>query len=88
HYVAAGKGHLVGPNLHGVFERGTGKAPGYTYSPALKDFEHPTWTPELVEQWLISPQGFVPGTSMFFNGMKKPEDRRDLIAYLLIESRK
>ncbi len=88
HYVAAGKGHLVGPNLHGVFERGTGMAQGYTYSPALQNFEHAQWTPELVEQWLISPQGFVPGTSMFFNGIKKPEDRRDLIVYLLIESRK
>lgn len=88
HYVAAGKGHLVGPNLHGVFERGTGKAEGYNYSPALKNFEHPTWTPDLLEQWLLAPQGFVPGTSMFFNGIKKDEERHALIAYLLIESRK
>lgn len=89
HYVAAGKGHLVGPNLHGVFERGTGKAEGYnSYSPALKNFEHPMWTPELVDQWLLAPQGFVPGTGMFFNGLKNPEERRDLIGYLLIESRK
>lgn len=89
HYIAAGKGHLVGPNLHGVFERGTGKAEGYnTYSPALKNFEHKMWTPELVDQWLLAPQGFVPGTGMFFNGIKSPEERRDLIGYLLIESRK
>lgn len=88
HFVAKGKGHLVGPNLHDVFDRGTGKAHNYTYSPALKNFEHPAWTPELVDQWLTSPQGFVAGTSMFFNGIKKPEERRDLIAWLLIESRK
>ena len=31
---------------------------------------------------------FVPGTSMFFNGIKKDEERHALIAYLLIESRK
>ncbi len=88
HYVAAGKGNLVGPNLHGVFERGTGKAPGYNYSPALKNFEHKEWTPDLLEQWLLAPQGFVPGTAMFFNGIKKDEERHALIAYLLIESRK
>ncbi len=71
-----------------MFERGTGKAANYNYSPALKNFEHKTWTPELVDQWLISPQGFVAGTSMFFNGIKEADERRDLIAYLLIESRK
>lgn len=88
HFVAQGKGHLVGPNLHDVFDRGTGKAANYNYSPALKNFEHKMWTPELVDQWLTSPNGFVAGTSMFFNGIKKPEDRRDLIGWLLIESRK
>ena len=88
HYAAAGKGHLVGPNLHGVFERGTGKAEGYNYSPALKNFEHPMWTPDLLEQWLLAPQVFVPGTSMFFYGIKNYEERHALIAYLLIDRRK
>ena len=37
---------------------------------------------------LLAPQGFVPGTGMFFNGIKSPEERRDLISYLLIESRR
>ena len=38
-----------------------------------------------IDQWLVSPQGFVPGTSMFFNGLKEPSERRDLIAYLLMK---
>jgi cytochrome c len=88
HYLVADKGHLVGPNLHGVFERGTGKAASYAYSNALKNFERAAWTPDLLEQWLLAPQGFVPGTSMFFNGIQDPIERRDLIAYLLIETRK
>ncbi len=87
HYIQASKGNLVGPNLHGLFERGTAKAPNYNYSPALKNFEHKEWKPELIDQWLIAPQGFVPGTAMFFNGLKEPIERRDLIAYLLIASR-
>lgn len=88
HYTAASKGHLVGPNLHALFDRGTGKAANYNYSPALKNFEHPMWTPDLIDQWLVSPQGFVAGTSMFYNGIKDATERRDLIAYLLIETRK
>jgi cytochrome c len=88
HYTVASKGHLVGPNLHGVFERGTGKAANYKYSPALENFEHKAWTAGLLDQWLVSPQGFVAGTSMFYNGIKDETQRRDLIAYLLIETRK
>lgn len=87
HYIQANKGNLVGPNLHGLFERGTAKAPNYNYSPALKNFEHKAWSPDLIDQWLIAPQGFVPGTAMFFNGLKEPSERRDLIAYLLMTSR-
>jgi cytochrome c len=87
HYIQADKGNLVGPNLHGLFERGVGKTPNYNYSPALKNFEHKDWAPDLIDQWLIAPQGFVPGTAMFFNGLKEPIERRDLIAYLLIASR-
>ncbi len=87
HYIQASKGNLVGPNLHGLFERGVARAPNYNYSPALKNFEHREWSPELIDQWLVAPQGFVPGTAMFFNGLKEPGERRNLIAYLLITSR-
>lgn len=87
HYLQASKGNLVGPNLHGLFERGVAKAANYNYSPALKNFEHALWSPDLIDQWLIAPQGFVPGTAMFFNGLKEPHERRDLIAYLLTASR-
>lgn len=88
HQIETAKGHMVGPNLHGVFERKPGAAPNYKYSPALTAFDQPKWTPELIDHWLQQPQGFLPGTSMFFNGFSKPEDRRDVIAYLLIETRK
>ncbi len=88
HQIEAAKGHMVGPNLHGVFERKPGTAPNYKYSPALVALDEPQWTPELIDHWLQQPQGFLPGTSMFFNGFSKPEDRRDVIGYLLIETRK
>jgi cytochrome c len=36
-----------------------------------------------LEAWLTEPTSFVPGTTMAFAGYRSPEDRRDLIAYLL-----
>ena len=41
-----------------------------------------TWTPENLDQFLTNPKAFVPGTKMSFAGLKKIEDRADLIAYL------
>ncbi|MCC6828386.1 MAG: c-type cytochrome [Novosphingobium sp.] len=87
HFVQASRGNQVGPNLHGVFERGVAKADKYNYSPALKAFAEPKWTPELLDQWLLSPDSFVPGTAMRLNGITDETERRDIIAYLLIASR-
>jgi cytochrome c len=87
HTLKAGA-NLVGPSLHGVFERGPGAVPKFRYSEAMKKAEFTQWTPELVDHWLQKPTDFMPGTAMFFNGISKEEARRDLIGYLLIESRK
>jgi hypothetical protein len=47
----------------------------------------PSWTPELIDQWLLAPDSFVPGTAMRLNGITDETERRDLIAHLLIASR-
>lgn len=85
HLTAEGAGHLVGPNLHGLFERRVAAAPGFEYSPALKA-ETFNWTPEQLDQWLASPRGFVPGNRMSFAGVRKPEDRVAVIAFLMLET--
>lgn len=87
HFLDKTRGHQVGPNLHAVFDRGTATAEGYKYSPALLAFAAPSWTPELVDQWLLAPDTFVPGTAMRLNGIADETERLDLIAYLLIASR-
>ena len=87
HTIQNGKPDMVGPNLHGVFERGTAAKAGYHYSHALEGFAEATWTAELINQWLLSPDSFVPGTAMRLNGVTDETERRDLIAYLLIASR-
>jgi cytochrome c len=88
HSLIAAEGHKVGPNLHGVFDRHPASATKFKYSPALKAFTEERWTPELVDHWLSNPGTFLPGNGMFFNGIGKPDDRRDAIAYLLINTRK
>jgi cytochrome c len=88
HSVIAREGNKVGPNLHGVFDRHPATAPKFNYSGALKNFAEERWTPELIDHWLQKPKDFLPGNGMFFDGIASEDDRRDLIAWLLIETRK
>ena len=82
HKLKSGEGTLIGPNLSGVFGRRAGAVADFTYSAALRD-SGLVWTPVSLEAWLADPTGFVAGTTMAFAGYRSPEDRRDLIAYLL-----
>ena len=74
----------VGPHLNGVVGRAVASAAGFAYSDAMKAHvaDAPTWEPEPLELFLADPKGVVPGTKMSFAGLKKVEDRANLIAYL------
>lgn len=82
HSLGPGEQHGVGPNLNGVFGRRAGSAPGFDYSEALSDAGL-VWSPELLDQWLAEPAGFLPGTTMAFTGYQSAEDRAALIDYLI-----
>ena len=74
----------VGPHLNGVVGREVASVAGFSYSPAMVEHkaEAPQWTPEALQEFLANPKGVVPGTKMSFAGLKDPQDRADIIAYL------
>ncbi|WP_223423651.1 c-type cytochrome [Tateyamaria pelophila] len=81
HKAEAGA-NATGPYLHGVVGRAVDSATGFTsYSGALEEVAE-VWTPENLNEFLINPKGYAPGTSMGFNGLPKVEDRANVIAYL------
>ena len=74
----------TGPNLTGVEGRKPGTEAGFSYSPAMQAFggKQPIWDYEHLYEYLKNPQAYVSGTKMTFVGLKKPEDRINVIAFL------
>lgn len=73
--------NATGPHLDGVVNRAVDAVDGYAYSGALEAV-FDTWTPEHLNTFLENPKGSAPGTKMSFAGLKKAQDRADLVAYL------
>ena len=71
----------MGPNLNGLFGRKTGSLPDYQYTDANKS-KGITWADETLFEYLENPKKYIPGTKMAFAGLKKPQERADVIAYL------
>ena len=73
--------NATGPHLDGVVGRAVASVDGFSYSGSLAEAAD-TWTPENLNGFLENPRGYAPGTSMSFAGLRKVEDRADVVAYL------
>ena len=74
----------TGPNLTGVVGRHPATEAGFAYSDGMKAFgaKQPVWDYDHLYMFLKGPQAYVNGTKMTFVGLKQPQDRINLIAYL------
>ncbi|MEQ1955766.1 cytochrome c family protein [Mesorhizobium sp. CN2-181] len=85
HTDDSGGANKVGPNLWGVINRPVASHAGFAYSAGMKEFSQDgkvVWDYEHLDHFLTSPKGLVKGTAMGFAGLKKAQDRADVIAYL------
>lgn len=71
----------TGPTLYDVVGREAGSVDGFSYSGAFEGVVD-VWDPEHLNAFLEDPSGYTPGTAMTYNGMRRIEDRANLIAYL------
>ncbi len=85
HTITEGGPNMTGPNLYGVFGRQAGVHAKYNYSTALKQADF-VWDGERLDHWLENPRTFLKGTKMSFAGIPVAEDRRDVIAFLKVET--
>ncbi|MEZ6022077.1 MAG: cytochrome c family protein [Hyphomonadaceae bacterium] len=85
HTIDEGAPNRVGPNLHGVFGREIGTAEGFNYSQPVQDADF-VWDADHLDHWLANPQTFLPGNRMAFAGVRNETQRRDVIAYLMVET--
>lgn len=88
HTFTPGGADGTGPNNYGVVGRAPGAKPGFAYSTAMQDFgkKNPVWTYDQLYLFLANPSGYINGTKMGFVGLKKPEDRVNMIAWLRQQS--
>jgi len=82
HTADASAGNKAGPNLWNVVNRKLGGREDFKgYSPELKA-KGGEWTYEHLAAFLHSPKKYVPGTKMGFQGIAKPQELADVIAYM------
>jgi cytochrome c len=74
--------NMTGPSLAELWNRKAGSLASFPrYSPALKSSEL-IWSDKTLDQWIKEPQHVVPGNQMTFPGVKDPQQRSDLLAFL------
>jgi cytochrome c len=81
HSFEEGGAAKIGPPLWNVVGRDIASVQGFAYSSALQGKDG-AWDYQTLDAFLTQPRQWAPGTKMAFAGIKKPEERADVILYL------
>jgi cytochrome c len=85
HQVGQGAKNRVGPHLNGIFGRKAATVSAdFKYSKGLRraGADGLVWSLDKLDAYLENPKALVTGTRMSFRGLKKTQDRNDVLAYL------
>ena len=83
-HAIADKTNKVGPHLVGLVGRAVATVEGYSYSDSMKNYAATgaVWDELTLQAYLENPKAIVAKSKMAFLGIKKEEERNDLIAFL------
>lgn len=81
HSFDQGGPNRVGPNLYAIVNASIAHLDNYSYSTAMAEWPG-EWTYEELNKFFYKPKEYMPGTKMNYVGLRDPEDRANLIAYL------
>jgi cytochrome c len=87
HTFEKGGRNGVGPNMWDALGNKKAHIDGFAYSPAMvaaaaRPGAPGQWGYEELNQFLANPRAYMPGTRMAYAGMRRAEDRANLIAHL------
>lgn len=84
HNFGEGEPNKQGPNLYNIVGASKAHMDGFAYSDILlqQKAEGQVWSYENLDAFLTNPRAYAPGTKMSFAGVRSPEERADILAYL------
>ncbi|MDC6448153.1 cytochrome c family protein [Alphaproteobacteria bacterium] len=85
HNYNKGSANKVGPNLWNLVNRPKANIDGFAYSKALAEYGG-EWGYEEIAEFLYKPKKYIKGTKMNFVGLKKVQDRANLVLFLRDQS--
>ena len=81
HDFSSSQKNKIGPPLWKVVDRQVASIKNFKYSGALIEYKK-NWSREELFYFLENPKNYIKGTKMVYKGLKKVEDRVDIISYL------